>query len=36
MLFNFTNTFLPVELINSVVSVLIKDVINYTAYNIIP
>ena len=36
MLFNFTNTFLHVELIHSAVSILIKDVIKYTAYNIIP
>ena len=36
MLFNFTNTFLHVELIHSVVSILIKDVKWYTAYNIIP
>ena len=30
------NTFLHVELIHSVVSILIKDVIKYIAYNIIP
>ena len=30
MLFNFTNTFIHVELIYSVVSISIKDVIKYT------
>ena len=35
MLFNFTSTFLHVELIHSVVSILTKDVIKYTKYNII-
>ena len=30
------NTFLHVELIYSVVSILIKDVMKYTVYNIIP
>ena len=36
MLFNFTNTFLHVELIHIVASILIKDAIKYIAYDIIP